>query len=174
MTLVAGVIHNNRVYMAGDSFCGDEGATEQCMDPKVTVLHNSLVVGVCGSIRGELLVKQHLDQIQKSELSKEFILHDLPIHMFNLLGELDGESRYLLGFQGYLFYLESDMSTWEPARPYAAIGRGREMALGALAYAQDSGDLQRRNPLIVLEQVMQACTMHNPWIMPPYSFIQER
>ena len=70
----------------------------------------------------------------------------------------------LVGYQGRLFQIQTDMSIVEPDPPLWAVGSGYEFALGAMHYARTLG----RKPTTTLTAGLEAAAAYNPYVMPPF------
>jgi 20S proteasome alpha/beta subunit len=184
MTVVIGAISDGRVYLAGDSYLGDEDACDLCSEPKVVQIANTVGIGICGDVRAEAVVVKTIKGMlsKKQRITDSYLRGDFSIKLHEKLkasGVLKDdkgitaldESEYLLGHAGSLYYVEDSLGLWRPRVPYAAIGSGRTFALGALAYANMSGDL-RTDPKKALKKVLDACVRHCHHVRPPYTFLK--
>jgi 20S proteasome alpha/beta subunit len=187
MTVVVGAVTSDKkIHLAGDSFCGTEYLSELCTEPKVFKLSNHVAFGICGGIRSEVLIvdaaKSILQRKTKQSLTSDYFKVDFAYKLHDrlknsgVLKDKDGihqlkDSSYVLGCNGHLFYLDEDLGVWEAQSPYVAIGAGRDLAIGALAFAHKSGELEK-DPKAALMRVLDVCVAHSPWVKGPYTYLQ--
>ena len=179
MTVIVGAVVGSTVYLAGDSFCGDENVSDLCLDPKVEKISNRMGIGVAGDIRTEILVKKTLISLftAKNRITKKYITSELPLKLHEKLKDsqifLNGkvEAEYLLAHSGHIYYVDDSLAVWESQRPYVAIGAAKQIATGSLAYAHFSGLLEK-DPELALKTVLDICCEHSPWVRPPYTFLK--
>lgn len=186
MTLVIGAISGDDVYLAGDSYCGDlaNDVVDLCKDPKVYMVSNTVALGICGGIRTEVAVVKAIKSIlsAKKKVVEQFLLNDFSTKLHEklkdtgILKDIKGvhsldDSEYILAHAGRLYYLDDDMGLWESQTPYVAIGAARSIALGSLAYAHKTGELQR-DPVKVLERVLECAARHSHYVRPPYTYLE--
>lgn len=77
-------------------------------------------------------------------------------------------AEWLIAVRGRMFLMDDSFCVMESDLPYAAIGTGADLALGAFAALYpDLGSMTAHD---ILYRVMQAATTHNPQIRPPYDF----
>ena len=178
MTAVIAYTNGTKVWLAGDSFCGDENKRDLCEASKVYQI-GKLGVGLCGFVRQELILESVLRAANPNDFSDEwirFVLPDLLHETMKMKGavvEKDGQSTfgnssYILALEGRLYYLESDFGVWEIKKNVAAIGAGREYALGALTMVPKS---LAKDPEKTLKKVLDAASEWSPWVIGPHSVI---
>ena len=136
MTAVIAYSNQKTVWLAADSFCGDENKKDICETPKVYQI-GKLGIGLCGSIRQELILENVLRSINTLDFTEEWLKFTLPDILHDTMkakgavieenGQSTfGNSHYILTLNGKLFYLESDFGIWEVKKNIAAIGAGRD------------------------------------------------
>ena len=179
MTAVVAYSDGTKVWLAGDSFCGDESKKDICEASKVYQIGN-LGIGICGYVRQELILESILRSINPSDFSDEwlrFVLPDILHDTMKAKGavvEKDGQStfgnsHYILALSGKLYYLESDFGVWEVKKNIAAIGAGREYTLGALSATPKS---LKEDPAKALVKALKIASEWSPWVVGPYSVIE--
>lgn len=185
MTVVIGAVINKTIYLAGDSFCGDEDTAELCRDPKVLNVRHDIGLGLCGDVRTERLVTKAIKSIfsrRKKAVTDVWLKSDFSIQLHNKLknsGVLRDDkgihhledSQYILAYDGHIYYLDENLALWESQMPYVAIGAGRNHALAALGFAHICGALEE-NPEEALKNVLELCALHSPWVYPPYTYLE--
>ena len=148
MTAVAAYTNGEKVWMAGDSFCGHEESTDLCAESKIIpAAQGKLLVGVCGTIRQSVVLEstlRMLDNMKPEIITADYIRNDFPtmflqqLEEHNALPEMEGQkilgnAGYLFAIEGRIFYMEADFGVWESSKPIAAIGAGRTLVVGALS-----------------------------------------
>lgn len=127
MTCLAAIIHNDRVYIGGDSAASVGDAIETRLNRKV-FRNGDYVVGFTGSFRvGQLLQYATLPAVEGEAMAH--IVNAVVPALQKLAGKETDE--LLIGVAGRLFKISSDYSVAEYAS-YAAAGQGEPYALGRL------------------------------------------
>lgn len=185
MTVVVGAIVQGRIYLGGDSFCGDEDVVDLCRDSKVVKVGKEVGLGRCGDIRAERLVTKAIKSIfsrRKLSITKAWLEGDFSSLLHKKLknsGVLRDDkgihhledSEYILAHKGHIYYLDANLALWESKWPYAAIGAGRAGVMTALAFVHESGQLEA-DPRKILGEILEASARHNPWVYPDYTFLE--
>lgn len=179
MTAVVAYSNGTSVWIAGDSFCGDENKKDICEAPKVYQV-GKLGVGLCGRVRQELILESVLRSVNPSDFSEDWLKFVLPDILHDTMkakgavveenGQATfGNSHYILALNGKLFYLESDFGVWEVKKNIAAIGAGREYVLGALSAMPKTLE---ENPEKALVKSLKVAAQWSPWVIGPYNVIK--
>lgn len=179
MTAIVAYTDGKTIYMAGDSFIGDDATKDSCKAPKVYQVGKNLLVGLCGQVRQELLLESFLKKTfpkKTSMVTEDWIKFEMPnllFHYFKDNGAVVeregahtlGDSEYILGFDGKLFYLNDDFGVWETKENVASIGAGKQYCLGALHVLKEelSG-----NPEAVLIKSLEAAEKWCPLVTGPF------
>lgn len=143
MTAIAGIVHDGRVHLAGDSAVTSGWDLALRPDGKV-FSHGPYAFGVSGSLRAAQLLQYAFVPPEPAEgvdlarfLATEFVdaartcLKDGGHAKKDL--EQEGSSvTVLIGVHGRLFRLCGDYSIGEGSQPFAAVGCGEDFVLGAL------------------------------------------
>lgn len=185
MTAVVAMSSGGKVYMAGDSFCGDADKRDACLDSKVYKV-GPLGVGLCGHVRQELILERvlrdNLECVSPVTMSHEWIKFELPDLVMKEMKDRNavvdddtnqatlGESAYMIAFDGHIYYLEDAFCIWESSRPFAAIGIGSQYALAALDALVTYG--KKSSPEKTLHRALRITAKWNPWVIPPYTYIE--
>jgi len=185
MTAIVGAIDGNDVVIGADSALTDGWARTALIhtrDCKAFLLrHGTVAVGLCGAVRPVQLIRsfdpppRHADDEDTTAyLTGTFVDH-LRSHL-RRAGALKTENGLesapetggLIGCAGRLFHLETDLSCWEHAEPYAAHGHGYLFALGALRALSVRGvageDLVRA--------ALDATAHHDATVRPPFVIVR--
>lgn len=180
MTVIVAYSDGQNVYIAGDSFCGDENKRDICQTPKVYTVAGKLAVGLSGFIRQELILQQVLQTTNPEKITHDWIRFTLPdifqkaLQARGAIVEKDGQATagdcaYILGFEGKIYILENDFGVWESRNSYTAIGSGREYALGALAALQKE---LPKDPELTMTKALAAAAKWCPWVMEPFCIVK--
>lgn len=184
MTVVIGAVSNGHVWLAGDSYCGDEEISELCVEPKVLRVSSTVGLGLCGDVRAEMLITRAVKDIlgSKKRITDEWLKTSFSVLLHKrmrdsgVLQENKGihrleDSQYVLAHAGKLYYLDSTLALWTPTTAYVAIGAGRSIAMGALAYAHESGDLDA-DPEATISRVLDCVMRHSHYVRSPYTLLK--
>jgi ATP-dependent protease HslVU (ClpYQ) peptidase subunit len=178
MTAVIAYSNGSNVWIAGDGYCGDEMKKDICKNPKTYVINGQLAVGISGLIRQEMILKKVLKTYAPKKITSRWLLFDFPdilqetMKKCNALIERDGQqtagdSGYIFGLMGKIYYLDTDFGIWETAKNIASIGSGREYCLGALsAMSKKTLNLDPEKCLI---RALEIASEWSPWVTPPFT-----
>lgn len=178
MTAILAYSDGVNVWIAGDGFCGDELKKDICKNPKTYVINGQLAVGISGFIRQEMILQKVLKTQAPKKITEEWLLFCLPdllqeaMDSRNALVEKDGQrtagdSSYILGLLGKIYYLDNDFGVWETAKNIASVGSGREYCLGALsAMPKEALD---SDPEGCLVKALGIASEWSPWVNPPFT-----
>ncbi len=184
MTVVIGAVVGERVWLAGDSYCGDDEVSDLCSEPKVLRVSNTVGLGLCGDVRTEVLVTKAVKQIlsKKQRVTDEWLRTDFALALHKRLKDsgvlkdnkgihsLDN-ADYILAHAGRLYYMDESLALWTSRHPYVAIGVGKSMAMSTLAYSHTNGELEE-DPRNALERVLRSVAQHNHYVRPPYTYLK--
>ena len=171
MTCVVGLVHNNKVYMGGDSGAIGPNFYEIRKDFKVFI-KGEFIIGYAGSFRlGDILQHVFKEPKIKTDNLREYMVSSFVKelrmcfndneYMITALKEEDSDGEILVGIRGRLFSIEGDYNVGESIRPYRAIGGGAECALGAMYACNDP------SPLIKIKTALEAAALVNA-VYPPF------
>ena len=148
MTCIAGLVHDGAVHLAGDSAGCSSWTLTVRSDPKVFA-NGSYVMGFTTSFRmGQLLRYAFTPPEPEIADLHRFMCTSFTDALRQCLKDggwakkdKDREEggTFLVGTHGRLFFFNSDYQVGEPADPYAAVGCGADIALGALHATQGRG-----------------------------------
>jgi hypothetical protein len=174
VTAVAGLVHNGRVHLGADSAGVAGWNLTVRADPKVfTVGH--YVLGFTSSFRmGQLLNHAFNPPAPTGELSRFMatVWIDAVRECLKTGGwatktsEQESGGTFLVGVHGRLFEVNSDYQVGEPADPYAAVGCGFELCLGALHATARIVSPKRR-----LMMALEAAERHSAGVRGPFRFV---
>lgn len=175
MTCCAGVEHEGRVWLAGDSAATDDRTSIQSLraEPKVWVA-GEFVFGYASSFRFGELVKHvfKAPKLPRAGLERYMTRDFVPalrecfkVDMDLQDGDKHPDVELLIGVRGRLFEMYEDFQVGRPREGYSAIGSGAAVALGAL---HSVGSLPARNRL---RAALAAAAAHNAYVRPPFAFV---
>lgn len=143
MTCVVGMLHESGIFIGADSEINN-GSRRSTMRIEKVVQYHNMLIGVCGPIRLTEVLHNNFTppQHEPQELSpSEYMtrcftkaLRDTLRECGHLRNDAGVESMgndLLIGYAGHLFTIEHNFQLIEYSYPYAAIGSGEEVAMGA-------------------------------------------
>lgn len=180
MTCIAGIAHEGRVYLGGDSAAIDawDRLTTRA-DPKV-FRKGPYVFGFTDSFRMGQLLRYSFDPpvpgpscaLLHGFLCTTFV--DALRECFKAGGYAKAENEaesggcFLVGIGGRLFKVESDYQVSEAACGYDACGSGQWLAQGSLFTTAILGDL---DPLTRIKGALEAAQAHASTVRCPFTFV---
>lgn len=150
MTCIVGLVHENKVYMAGDS-AGVSGLNITVRNDEKVFRKGEFIFGFTTSFRmGQLLrYKLEIPYHKPDQDIYEYMVTDFVEAVRTCLKEGgfarndNGEEwagQFMVGYRGRLFVIESDYQVGMPQLPYHALGCGEEYAKGSLYSLQIMND----------------------------------
>lgn len=183
MTVVVALrCSDGSVVMGGDSFCGDEDVLDVCLAPKAYMV-GPVGVGICGGVRTEQILERTLREVipEKKDVTAKWLQSDLTDILHETMSDqkvvtsTEGfhslkDSSYLLVFDGVIYHLEEDFSLWDSRRNFAAIGAGKQFALGALGVQLSRlgrfPDVEEATTMV--QWALQTTATWSPWVCSPF------
>lgn len=175
MTVIAGLVHNGRVHLAGDS-AGVAGYSLTVRADAKMWASGPYVLGFTTSSRmGQLLRYAFQPPAPDTGDLHRFMVTTWTDALRTCLkdggwarkdSEQEQAGTFLVGVAGRLFTLGSDYQVGESAAPYAAVGCGEDLALGAL-HATAGLTLKPRRRLAV---ALAAAEYHNAGVAGPFTY----
>lgn len=173
MTCIVGLVHEQAVYIGGDS-AGVGGWTITGRADAKVFRNGPFLVGYTTSFRfGQLLRYAFTPPEQPADMDT---FHYMVVEFINALrdclkdggyakkeAEQESGGKFLVGYQGRLFLIGDDYQVGEMLDGYMAVGAGDDLALGAL-YA--TAGMQ---PLARVEVALEAAAHHNMGVRAPFS-----
>lgn len=146
MTCIVGIASGGKVYMGADSLGSDGWSTRAYATPKLIRVSERLLVGYASSYRAgnllSLLLRQDVDGILDDA---SYDAADRALDIVEAIRKVWAEGGHLerkdaresagdllLGFDGHLFNVGTDLGVIESASGFDAIGSGFMVALGSL------------------------------------------
>ncbi|GAA0392874.1 hypothetical protein [Streptomyces luteireticuli] len=174
MTVIVGLVHEERVHLGGDSAGISGSRLTVRKDPKV-FRNGPYAMGFCGSFRmGQLLhhafkapkPKGDLDRFMTTKFVNKLRTCLKEAGWARKESEQEQGGTFLVGIYGRLFIVYGDYQVAEPADGYAAVGCGNEFALGAF-HATATTDLAPRERLTV---ALAAAGHHSTDVSEPFTY----
>jgi ATP-dependent protease HslVU (ClpYQ) peptidase subunit len=136
MTCVAGIVHDGKVTIGGDSagVCPVDGKLQLRKDPKV-FRNGEYLIGVSGSWQVNHILRFTRLPDGNAVSSVEPFMHMVKAFLPAVKEAVQGctdEFELLVGFHGRLFHVYNTGQVSEEQAPYEAIGSGDQVARGAL------------------------------------------
>jgi len=191
MTAIVGIISNNgKVHIAGDGASVSGMFATYRKDRKV-FRNGKYVMGFTTSYRMGQILQYHFkpptpNAEDKKDLFKFMVCKFVPKvrksleenHWLLTDKGRDEAGAWLVGIQGRLFEIDSDLQVVEPEH-FAAIGCGREIAMGALfAYLSAGngicGKLPQGGSLEALRTALFASAKYSTCVYEPFHFVSEK
>jgi len=140
MTCIVGLVHDGKVYMGGDS-AGVAGYDLTVRADEKVFTNGEFIMGFTSSFRmGQLLRYKfkppfHLPNVSVDEYMVTSFIEEVRKCLkeggYARSGEESG-GRFLVGYKGELFYIDSDYQVGRLVDGFAAVGCGAQIAHGAL------------------------------------------
>lgn len=166
MTCIAALQYDGRVWMGADSALSVDGALTVAGRPKVWV-RGCLVLGHAGSLRvGNVLEALTLPAYEGGSRF-QYMVEQLVPAMADALeaaGATFEEQDLLVGVDGTLFCVDSELGVHDYVDGYGAIGdgNGAQAALGVLHYShRDPPEMRLKGALSAAEAF--CTTVRRPW-----------
>jgi len=183
MTCIVGILHDDAIYVGGDSAAIDVEtlATSIRMDEKVFLTEGGdFVMGFAGSWRMGQLVRYALDvpEHPRAKDDMTYLVNDFADALKKMLSEkgsltkdngvvmFDGE--LVLGYRGNLYVIDSDLHVSRSADDFVASGMGAPIALGALYATKHS----RMGPEKRIALALGAAARYNASVKPPFHVLK--
>ena len=143
MTCVAGLIDKGKIYMGADSAGVNSNFNLSVRSDQKVFIKDDFVMGFTTSFRMGQLLQYNLQLSARAESLDifEYMVTSFVEAVRECLkdggfaekkDEKEKAGTFLVGYQGRLFCIESDYQVEETVLPYAAVGSGSDIALGAL------------------------------------------
>lgn len=180
MTCIVGLKHDGAVYIGGDSASVDPGyGLYVTGEPKVFV-DEPYIIGFCGSWRvGQVLqyIADFPHPPKDEDKLKKFMVRDF---VDTIRGALESagaayirheeewmhDSAILVGVCAKLYRIDEDFQVVEVADPYAAVGCGEQIALGAM-FATD----KRKKPTDRIQIALEAAERFSAGVRGPFTIL---
>lgn len=178
MTCIVGITDGNNIWMGCDGLISGDNDKFNLEQPKI-IKKEEMLIGVAGTLRGLQLLKYHLDiDGLKEELEKlkivsdeEFICNYLVTCIKNMFFEhqycvqIDSQEnqndKFLIGYRGRLYYLDSNYQIFNTTDSYMAIGSGSEYAYGALR-VQEKARILLKDPEEAIKRTIDVVSQFCP------------
>lgn len=175
VTCIVGVVEEGRVWLGGDSAGVAGWYSVARRDPKV-FRNGPFVMGFTSSFRMGQLLRHALkppEWYQSCELEAWMVTAfiDSVRECLKAGGwatkdkEQEEGGSFLVGYQGRLFEIGEDYQVGEPLCGYAAVGCGREVAMGALYATPDASPKER------IRKALAAASAFSAAVRPPFHVI---
>lgn len=177
MTCVAGLIAKKKLWIGADSAgTVSDGSQILVADGKVFQV-GDMVIGCAGSFRMAQLLRYSLELPERDQGQPiaEYMAREVANairkclirggHINRMAEQQEMEGACLLGYEGRLFRLQSDLSVLESISGFDAVGSGADLAIGVLHYTHDKRVLPRKR----IEGALKASAFANSAVRPPFT-----
>ncbi|MGW0795174.1 hypothetical protein [Streptomyces sp. NPDC002692] len=179
MTVIVGLVHNRRVHLGADS-AGVAGYTLTVRADAKLFRSGPYVMGFTSSFRmGQLLRYSFQPPAPDGDDLHRFMVTTWVDALRTCLkdggwarkdSEQEQSGTFLVGVQGRLLTIDSDYQVGESIAPYAAVGCGQDLALGALHATQDLG----LKPRPRITTALAAAAHHSAGVAEPFTYVATR
>ena len=179
MTAICAVVHDDKVWMGGDSAGVAGHSLIPRSDPKVFI-NGPFVMGFTSSFRmGQLLRWSFTVPSRVEDVSDEQYMMTTFIDAVRTCLKNGGYARkeseaevggfFLVGYKGQIWQVEQDYQVGMAHVPYAAVGSGDQLCLGALFATEDL----IKDPEQRIKVALDAAERFNAGVRGPYVVIKE-
>lgn len=179
MTAVAGIVHDNVVFIGADS-AGTSGWSLSVRSDQKVFKREGFAFGFTTSFRMGQLLRYRLDipgvPLEDDDLEKYMATTFIDAVRSCLTdggwatknNEHEEGGTFLVGVKGRLFVVYDDYQVAESASGYAAVGSGQDLALGALYATRDLAMHSSQRIGIALA----AAEYHSAPVRHPFTIVQ--
>ena len=142
MTCIVGLTHKGTIYMGGDS-AAVSGSKLEVLQVEKVFRKRGLLIGGSGSFRVMNLIRHSLELPEYDSRAdpERWLVNVFASYVRKCLllaGSVnkdktdDIDANVLIGIKGHLFTMEGDLNITQNREPFAAIGTGADVAMGAM------------------------------------------
>jgi ATP-dependent protease HslVU (ClpYQ) peptidase subunit len=178
MTCIVAIEEKGNVYIGGDS-AGVSGLSVQIRADEKVFENGCFIMGFTSSFRmGQLLrykfdpPKQTVNQSDMKYMVSDFVDAVRACFEKNGFGKVskgsDNEGgTFLVGYNGSLYCIEGDFQVAQLHNKYAAVGCGRDLALGSL-YSTEG-----KAPEFRIKKALEAASAFSAGVAPPFVIVKQ-
>ena len=175
MTCIAGFVEDGKVWIGGDSAGTNAWLDQDLYDSPKVFRNDDMLIGSCGSARQAQLLRWALkvpDYDPRHEIEKYMVKSfiDAVRECFKAggVGEVDKNlesslGHFLVGYKGRLFAVYDDYQVRVPKLPYAAVGCGSQIALGAMFASEHISSGRERVELALMASERFSAGVRGPF-----------
>lgn len=177
MTVIAGIIGPDCLYLGADSFVGSGWEKHEQRSPKVWQAGEYLL-GSSGTARVAQIIRLGFQPPECGEDVLRHLVTDFTnalrecLRAHGALGrsdEMDSmPNEILIGVRGRLYAMGKTFGIGETIEPFAAIGSGHEYALGAF-HASEKDSVDASDKLLL---ALEAAARFDPGVSAPFTIIE--
>jgi ATP-dependent protease HslVU (ClpYQ) peptidase subunit len=177
MTCIIGLVHEDTIYMGGDSALTDtDNMTQRVMADQKVFVKDSMIIGCCSSLRVMQLLEHSLQLPDQGSRQSdiEYLVLDFMDAVRTVLkdkGSLKKENelethdaQFLIGYNGVIYTVEEDYQMYQCTESWAAVGSGSDLALGAM-YALRNVSMTPEEKIRV---ALEAAASYNATVRAPF------
>ena len=177
MTCIVAIEQEGTIYLGGDSAASEPAtlALRILHEPKV-FRNGEMIMGCCSSLRIQQLMQHSLVLPARTEYQDdlEYLVTDF-IDAVRAVQRDKGvqkkenefeehDAQFLLGYRGNIYYVEDDYQVYRTNEPWAAVGSGSDLALGALYALKGS----KCTPEEKIQIALEAAESYNAGVRRPF------
>jgi hypothetical protein len=167
MTCIVALEDQGTIYMGADSAAVEGDSISLRVASKI-FKNGKFLIGYCNSFRYGQIIEYHFKppQVQEKDLLKYMITKFVPElrRVLENNGYEEKDSSIIIGYDGNIFYVESDWQVGQDMTNYHAIGSGSPYALGSL-YSTTGEPLSR------IEQALKAAETFSTNVRSPFNYL---
>lgn len=169
MTVIAGITHRGRVYLAGDaSVSWGDGGT--CQSLRKVRRCGGILLGACGDkALADLVLTGRWCPRWDGSSPGPWLTDVLAPALRSRTRGVRGDLGLLLGIGGQLWAMGRDGGAHDWATPYAAVGSGADVALGALHESAMGRPVLA--PATRLRRALRAAEEHCASVVGPWAMV---
>jgi ATP-dependent protease HslVU (ClpYQ) peptidase subunit len=167
MTCIVALEDQGTVYMGADSAATEDDAISLRVNPKIFKI-GKFLIGYCNSFRYGQIIEHYFKPPaqQEKDVMKYMITKFVPelkkVLENNQYEEKD--SSLIIGYDGKIFYIESDWQVGHDTTNYHAIGAGAPYAFGSL-YSTEG------EPFLRIEKALRSAESFCTNVSSPFHYL---
>lgn len=184
MTCIIGYMAGGKIYMGGDSAVitksGDSAIIRTMTEPPKVFKTGEWLIGFSGTPRFGQILRDcfHPTPIGTSEDVVKYLTETFVKELIETLDKLkyleirNGEAScypFLIGTQGRIFKIGTDLVALEVKDDFTAIGSGEEFALGALDALENYSNLTVKQRIA---NALRITAKYHPYVREPFTIIE--
>lgn len=172
MTCIVGLVDKGNVYIGGDS-AGVAGLSLSIRADEKVFSNGPFLMGFTTSFRMGQLLRFKLDPPKQTVGTPDFKY--MVTHFIDAVrscfsdsgfGKVDTGGTFLVGYNGKLYTVYDDFQVAIPGTPYAAVGCGSDLALGAMFASS------KKKPEERITTALEAASTFSGGVAPPYTILK--
>lgn len=175
MTAIVAVIEDGKVNVGGDSIgVNVESLSVNVRKDEKVFINGNFVVGFAGSYRmGSILRYSFKPPAQPQGMADDVFMNTVFVDSIREAlkvggyainqGGRESAGKFLVGYKGKIYIIDSDYQVGIPVDPFAAIGSGADLCLGSLCSTKGKTPKERIN------MALGAAERYNAGVRKPFN-----